>query len=475
MRIKTFMATYLLFLGILFSSVGIVSVYLNNSQMNMLREKSVSQYQTIAASLTRDIAVLYGRYHEPILPILVSELDGVQSRIYAEHPLMGARFLDAVDTLMRGYARYYARQNIYIAINTLNISGYAQPEVSFVNHEGEHFIDIIGTIRGPFGYLQLDYSLDITENISNMQGIQGALMISAIAFSVIAALALHFILLSIFRPLSIVTKASRKIADGQFGERIGIKGKNEIARVAYDFNKMAEKVESQITFLEEEAVNKQQFVDNFAHEIRTPLTSIYGYAEYLQKASLDEQEVIESAEYIMGEAIHMKNIANSLLELATLRNYVPIKNEISISTLFDDISQTMEKSLREHNIRLICDSDSDIVYGQEDLIRSLLLNLCSNALKACPPGDGVIWLDAKETQNGVAISVTDNGRGIPKENLAKITEPFYRVDKSRSREHGGTGLGLALCRQIAEAHGAEMAVNSAIGAGTMIQITFTTS
>jgi len=480
MRIKTFMATYLLFLCILFSSVGIVSVYLNNSQMSMLREKSVSQYQTIAASLTRDIAVLHGRYQEHVsAPLLIDvfEIDGVRSSIYSiymEPVITWSRFHEAVDTLMRGYSRYYARQNIDISITALHYGGDAHPEVSFVNHEGEHFIDIIGVLRGPFGYFQLDYSLDITENISNMQGIQGALMISAIAFSIIAALALHFILLSIFRPLSIVTKASKKIADGQFDERISIKGKNEIARVAYDFNKMAERIERQITFLEEEAVSKQQFVDNFAHEIRTPLTSIYGYAEYMQKASLDEREIIESAEYIMSEADHMKKIANSLLELATLRNYVPIKTEISVPALFDDISQSLEKPLREHGVHLICNSDNDIIYGQEDLIRSLLLNLCSNALKACSPGEGVIRLDARETRNGITISVTDNGRGIDEENLPKITDPFYRVDKSRSREYGGTGLGLALCRQISEAHGAEMTINSAMGAGTTIEITFTT-
>ena len=447
MRIKTFIATYLLFLCVLFTSVGIVSVYLNNSQMNMLREQSISQFQTITSSLGREIGVLYGRS--------------------ATFP--ATDFYSAVDDRIRGYARYYSRHNVHLSVTDLALLGQTdrpdQAEVSFVNRGQGHFIYITGLLPEPFGHLQLNYNLDITENIADMQNIQNILLVSAIAFSAIAGLALHFILASIFKPLHAVAKVSREIADGQFGERIYIKGKNEIAQVAFDFNKMAEKIDQQIMFLEEEAINKQQFVDNFAHEIRTPLTSIYGYAEYLQKASLDGNEIIESAEYIMNEADHMKKIANSLLELATLRNYVPVKSEVPISALFED----MEKIFRipfEHRI------NADTIFGQEDLLKSLLMNLCSNAIKA---GATTISLEAAQQAGKTIISVTDNGCGIPAENLPKIMEPFYRVDKSRSREHGGTGLGMALCRQIADAHNAEMRVKSTVKVGTTVEIIFTTS
>ena len=463
MRIKTFIVTYLLFLCILFSSVGIVSVYLNNSQMNMLREKSASQYQTIVASLSRDIAALRGR--------------GPEFQDAGGHFVGGGHFTGAINTIISGYARYYSRHNVNISITDLTFASHIQvpeePEVIFVNIESVHFIYITGRLAEPFNHFLLEYRLNITENVADMRRIQSILLLSAIIFSIIAAFALYFILLSIFKPLSVIAKASEKIADGQFGERISVKGKNELAQVAFDFNKMAEKIETQITFLEIEAVNKQQFVDNFAHEIRTPLTSIYGYAEYLQKATLGENEIIESAEYIMNEANHMKNIANSLLELATLRNYVPIKNEISISKLFDDISRVMENPLREKSVRLICRNHTDIIYGQEDLIRSLLLNLCANALNACEPHNGAIQLEAQaQPNNAVIITITDNGCGISEENLSKITEPFYRVDGSRNRERGGTGLGLTICKQIAETHGAQMNVNSIADVGTTVEIIF---
>lgn len=171
----------------------------------------------------------------------------------------------------------------------------------------------------------------------------------------------------------------------------------------------------------------------------------------------------------------MNKIANSLLELATLRNYTPVNSKISIYQLFDEISRSMGKSFRERGARLVCCTDVDIIDGREDLIKSLIINLCSNALKSCAPDAGEIRLTAGAQGEKTVLSVEDNGCGIPPESISKVTEPFYRVDKARSREQGGAGLGLTLCRQIAEAHGAEMTIESAVGVGTTVKIIFTSS
>jgi len=454
MRLKTFIATYLLFLTILFSSVGIVSTYLTNSQINMLEDKSAGQFQVIMHTLVRDISLSWGRYgwgH--------------------------GDFSDTVSRIVDDYARYYSRHNVHIFITDLARTQseieVVAPEMAFIQRGEHYYIHAQSTLPAPFEHFLFDYRLNITENIVEMRSVQNVLLVSAIIFSIVAAFALNLILASIFKPLNIVANASREIAEGKFGERIPVRGNNELSQVAYDFNKMAERVEDQIAYLEEEAQNKQQFVDNFAHEIRTPLTSIYGYAEYLQKTTLDEKEIIESSEYIMSEAAHMKNIANSLLELATLRDYVPVKDEIQVSKLFDDIAGTLEQLLHERGVGLICDNDIDIINAQEDLIKSLLLNLCTNAIKACASDEGIVWLKAHAHADGIVVSVSDNGCGIPEESLQKVTEPFYRLDKSRNREHGGTGLGLTLCSQIAAVHKAEMIINSSPGAGTTIDIIFT--
>jgi len=429
---------------------------MTNSQINMLKESSTSQFQTIASSLTRDISVIWGRHAE----------------------VSGEVFYEAVDSLIRGYARYYNRHNIYIDITNLHLTRLEydeiETEISVINIDQNRFIYIRGPLPTPFSHFIVNYKLDITENISNMQNIQNTLLIAAIAFSILAAFALYFLVTSIFKPLLIVADASKKIADGEYGERIDINGKNELARVAVDFNRMAQTIEDQIANLEEEALSKQQFADNFAHEIRTPLTSIYGYAQYMQKAHLAEEELIESTEYIKSEASHMNKIANSLLELATLRDYTPIINPINLPELFTDVAQSLETIINKQKAELTHHCDTDTLFGQEDLIKSLLLNLCTNAINSCDIGHGKVHIEAQKHDNHITLSVTDNGSGIPKDDITRICDAFYRVDKSRSREYGGTGLGLALCQRIVEAHNTKMSIKSGIGIGTCIKIKFTT-
>ena len=528
MRLKTFIATYVLFLSILFISLGVVSVYLTNSQTDMLKDRSIGEYHSIAAMLSKDIAVLYSgsggfagesggnagengsnagengsnagesggnagenggdagengsNAGESGGNAGESGGNAGDSVVGAGIDGIGADFANPVKTLVNGYIQYYRKYNIEIAVTDSSLPEYkyigsdsVDAEISFIQRDQGHFIHITGRLPAPSDIYQLDYYLDITKNVTDMRNIQNTLLIFAAAFSVFTAIALYFILSYIFKPLGIVAGASTKIADGQYSERLNVKGKNELSSMASSFNRMAEEIEKQITVLEDEALGKQQFADNLAHEIRTPLTSIYGYAEYMQKTSLCEEEIIDSAQHIIDEAGYMNKIADSLLELATLRNYTPIKSKLSITRLFNEINRSMEKSLRVKNIRLMyrCECEDEILEGQEDLLRSLLMNLCSNALKSCSPYEGVIHLDAKEQEGEIIISVEDNGCGIPEDKIAKVTEPFYRVDKARSREEGGVGLGLTLCKQIAEAHGAKMFIDSVAGMGTTVKIIFT--
>jgi len=455
MRIKTYLATYLLFLLVLFSCFGIVSAYMTRTQINMYIEKCAREFDTIAHTLFRDFFVL-----------------SVRDRLYASE----------IEMLLDGYATYYRQHNITFEVTDLSLKEHEHDigigtdmVISFIQRGDEHYIHIAGVLHEPFSFLRLDYYYSMTGHLADMRNIQNTLLFICIAFCIITAFILYFVLSGIFRPLSIVSKASEKIADGHYGERIYIEGTNELSAMARNFNRMAEEIESQIQLLEEEAAAKQQFIDNFAHEIRTPLTSIYGNAEYMQKALLEEGEVIEYTQFIMDKTNHMKQLSNSLLQLATLRNYMPVKSKIHLQQLFEDINKTLEKVMSDQKVKFVCKSDADTLDAQEDLIKSLILNLCFNSLKACSPGDGAINLEARDRNGCVEISVTDNGCGIPQDSLLKVMEPFYRVDKARSRNKGGTGLGLSICRQIAKVHGAKMVIESSQGTGTTVKVTFTTS
>jgi len=450
MRLKTFLAAYALFLCILFASVGIVSVYMTNSTTHMLQEKGAREFHAIIRLLSLDMAAIYARFPG------------------------GREFHMAVDQLFDVYMLHYRRNNIGLTLAynpDIYENGYAL--LTFKQESGSHYLAVTGALPYPFAGFRLSYLLDITNNINDMQQIQQFLWIISIVVSLVAAVFLYAILLKIFKPLEIVAQASLQIADGRYSERIAIKGKNELATMATAFNSMAMQIQSQITQLEDEANKKQQFVDNFAHEIRTPLTSIYGYAEYLQKASINETELIESTGYIMSEANHMKDVANSLLELATLRDYKPNPLPIYIPELFEDIKKSLESRLASAKAELNCHTHAYSLTAQQDLIKSMLLNLCTNAIAACDKEGGIITLEAEKEDSQIILTVTDNGSGIPKDALPKVTEPFFRVDKARSRSGGGVGLGLALCKQIAQVHNADMQISSVPGQGTTVKIIFT--
>jgi len=449
MRLKTFLAAYILFLGILFTSIGIVSAHMTRSTTYMLQEKAAREYQTISTALAREMANIFARFPG------------------------GPEYHAATNEVFNRYAHYYHQHNIQLMLTQSPTSGAV---LTFERNQNRHTIVIEGPLPLPglMGSYKLTYILDITQNINDMQSIQRYLWLTSIVVSVIASVLLYLILLRIFKPLGLVASAAEKIAEGQYGNRITVKGKNELAAVAVAFNRMSEQIESQIHLLETEAERKQQFVDNFAHEIRTPLTSIYGYAEYLQKASLTEGELVESAGYIMSEAHHMKEMANSLLELATLRDYKPETTQIFIPELLVEIKQGLEKQLQERGIQLHIQALAPYINGQQDLIKSLIVNLCNNAIAACTPEEGIIHITAATEGKNTIIAVDDNGCGIYSDQLRKLTEPFFRVDKARSRDHGGVGLGLALCKQIANVHGAKMTIDSIPNIGTIVRVTFTT-
>ena len=444
MKLKTFLAGYLLFLGLLFSSLGFVSSYMTTNQMDILRRQSQRDFGRISASLARDIAALQG---------------GV-------FPMEGAGFNASVDTLVRGYSHYYQGHGISLAL------GEAAPysTLQFTTYGHRHYIYIVAPLPGVFQHMGLTFRQCVTDSVAALENIQRILLTVAIAFAMIAAFAFYFALSYIFKPLDIVAGASIDIANGNYGKRIFVRGKGELSQVARDFNRMAVVIENQIRQLEAEADQKQQFIDNFAHEIRTPLTSIYGNAEYLQKAPYNEGEMIELTGTMMERTNHMIQIANSLLQLATLRDYAPTKCLLPLPPLLDNITETLRLPLAAQGTTLTWQADTPTVLAQEDLLKSLLLNLCHNAIKACPKGRGTITIAAHAQEGNTILKIQDNGYGIPKESLPRITEPFYRVDSARDRSQGGVGLGMALCQQIAKAHGGSITIQSDEGVGTEVAI-----
>ncbi len=366
MRLKTFLATYLLIVLVIFASLGVVSAHLTNSQYGMVKDSSEAEFRMIAASLVKDLTVLKRR-----------NLDS-------------EAFQDSADALIAGYIRFYSQNQVDLRLEHQPEAIETTPQLDFTTTEDRDLVVVSGSLPESFQDYRLHYSCDITSTVAALSRIHTTLLLLALASSALSAVALYLVLRQIFKPLGVVSRASRSIAEGRYDERIPVKGNNELASMAQSFNLMASQIEEHIALLEAEAVEKQQFVDNFAHEIRTPLTSIFGYAEYLQKASLSDEEVIESTQAILNEAAYMRKVADSLLQLATLRHQGVQPQTINLSGLLDDVAQSLRALMPQPTTEVICECGVERLVGQEDLLRSLLLNLGVNALKACPATGGVI-------------------------------------------------------------------------------------
>lgn len=223
----------------------------------------------------------------------------------------------------------------------------------------------------------------------------------------------------------------------------------------------------------EEVAQKQEFLlGAIAHEMKTPLTSIVGYSDSLLHVNLQDSQKESALTHINREGQRLSRLSEKLLELLGLYRNESIEMEPqSVSELVRRVEELETEVALGRGILLWTEYEEFSLRMDMELMESLLVNLVDNAIHACEPGRRVI-LRAVCKENEKLLEVEDNGRGIPQKELARVTEAFYMVDKSRTRKEGGAGLGLALCGKIAELHGGALEIKSREGKGTMVTVRF---
>ncbi len=269
------------------------------------------------------------------------------------------------------------------------------------------------------------------------------------------------------RPLAALSGAARRIAGGEYDIRADVDTADEIGALAADFNTMAQAVQDHVAELSETAQRQRLFIGGVTHEFKTPLTAILLHTRLLQKVNMTEDERRQSLAHIERQCTWLERLTQKLLKTVALKQQIA-KKQVPVRELIDRVRASTQQLLASRNVALETACDGGTVFVDEDLMQSLLVNLVDNASKAYDPGggEGRVWLTACDN----VLEVCDAGRGIPAEALGRIFEPFYMVDKSRSKKNGGSGLGLALAKQIADAHGARLEVYSAPGKGTAVQV-----
>lgn len=271
------------------------------------------------------------------------------------------------------------------------------------------------------------------------------------------------------RPLSALSKASKRFASGDLSYRAAVTSDDELGSLTRDFNAMAEKLEENIGTIRDVAARQETFMGNFAHEMKNPMTSIIGYAELIRSQMLDENEQMEAASYIFSEGRRLESLALKLLDILVMRKKDIELQSVRPAQIVGSMVQNLERVYEEQGIVLRCRCEDGCCLMEPDLVRSLLVNLLDNARKAMDNG-GNIYVLSQMTDEGCLIRILDTGWGIPQDEINKITEAFYRVDKSRSRAQGGVGLGLALCNEIVKLHKGTMKFESRIGNGTCVNV-----
>lgn len=274
----------------------------------------------------------------------------------------------------------------------------------------------------------------------------------------------------IVKPINVMIKSTQKIAEGNFNERVSGVRNDEIGQLSKNFNYMADVIEDKIKELKTSSEDKQRFIDDLTHEIRTPLTSIIGYADFLRTAKYDEKTLFSSLNYIYDEGKRLQKLSSKLMQLTILRKEKFEMREESIETLVFRVKRAMLHKLKDKNIKLKISADKFTHLMDIELITILVTNLIDNAIKASKSGDEICFNAYKSSASNLILEVRDTGFGIPKEDVQKVIEPFYMVDKSRERANNGAGIGLALCNEIAVLHKGKLYIDSEPKRGTNVRV-----
>ena len=289
--------------------------------------------------------------------------------------------------------------------------------------------------------------------------------------SAVSGLLLFALARKITKPLNRLAKAADEIALGNYGEKVEIKGSDyEISVLSESINSMSGAIEQKIKEIREELQKRNTFVADFSHEMKTPMTAIIGYAQCLRCYELDESEKEQAAKAIYDEAKRLEKLSLQLLDLYVYQNEAAEMEDLDLYETGEQLRATLKYLSEKYDVAYEVDFKAETVRANGVLLLSLLYNLADNAFKASQPKSG-IKIYCKSSPDTVQICVEDRGRGIAKENIKLLTEPFYREDKSRSGKSGGTGLGLALCKEIAALHGTELIFESEKGKGTKVSFT----
>lgn len=276
------------------------------------------------------------------------------------------------------------------------------------------------------------------------------------------------------KPIEQLNNTASVIASGDYSVRTQLISNDEIGELAEKFDSMAEAIEGHVQELKDHARQQEDFVASFTHEIKTPMTAVIGYADMLRSKEMEKEQQILTANYIFQEGKRLESMSLKLFDLIALKRKDIEKQKIYTQVFGEEIQDSILPILEREDISFSVDMQPAILEGDRDLLKTVFINLVDNARKASKPGNEIrmrgIWNREQEGSPFYEIQIQDDGCGIPEEEVNKICEAFYMVDKSRARKQGGAGLGLATTSLIIEVHQGRFLIESTVGKGTTMRV-----
>ncbi|MDQ6419473.1 HAMP domain-containing sensor histidine kinase [Paenibacillus sp. LHD-117] len=310
------------------------------------------------------------------------------------------------------------------------------------------------------------YAFFIKPNLEQQIGDVRVLLALLLGYAFLISLALIVILTrTIVKPLKALEAATERIAGGNYRMELNMSRNDEIGDLARHFSRMAQSLER----LDE---MRQQFVANVSHEFQTPVTSIQGFTQAILNGETSPEEEREYLSIIHEESKRLSSLSKGLLTLAALdrETGLPKRDKFRLDEQLRQVLIVTEWQWSQKSLDIELDLPEVTVSGDEGLMYQVWMNLISNSIKFCRPGDRIV-LDIADGREGIVVTVTDTGIGIPASDLPYLFDRFYKADKARNRAVAGSGLGLSIARRIIELHEGRIDVTSVPGSGTSFSVT----
>jgi signal transduction histidine kinase len=465
---KVFLGTFLLF-ELLFnaSSFYLIEHHFNQNLKNEV-DRGLSEQLIIVAQITSDWSYISA-------PDRQLTMSGGAGDFLKNNGAKYIRYLDRVSLeILDGHSSaVFSSFMGAVPGDRAELAGLQGGSRQYVVRDGggKTYLFVSGIMTLDGADYKLTYIRDIT-GVYTDKASQVSLFFKLNAvITVLLAAGLYALVLFLTRSVRSMAKSAQTIAGGDYSQRVEVLSGDEIGELARSFNRMADAVESKVDELEVTAKSRQRFIECLTHELKTPLTSIIGYAEFLRGAKYNEEVFFKALTYIYTEGKRLESLSFKLMDLILAGRKKPEKTCEDVAALCLEIQETVRPRLETSGVTLSASLGRQTLSVERELFTLLCTNLIDNAIKASKPG-GTIFLRGGAEEAGYVLEIEDEGIGISDADIPRVFEPFFVADKARSKAHHSAGLGLAICAEIVRLHEGSIQISSRLKVGTVVRIVF---